>query len=419
MKYFALIDCNNFYASCERIFEPCLENQPLIVLSNNDGCVVARSKEAKLLGIKMGEPFFKIKDYCERLKIVVRSSNYSLYGDISERIMSLLREMSQDIEIYSIDEAFISFSRLSLQEIFDKCIQIRHVLKQWIGITVSIGIATSKTLAKMASTLAKKSESGVFAISNDPSSEVIFKSFPIEDIWGIGSGIKTTLYKRRIYTAWELKCQDPISIRNLLGVVGERMVWELRGMSCLPLEKAAIKKSITTSRSFGKVVHTQEELWEAISTYANRACVKLRAQESYARAICVFLESNLNSQEGIRRYNNKIVNFTSPTSDTSYMITAAKQAVSNLYVEGYHYKKCGIILLDLISKNQYMPDLFIKADSKKKEHLFDVYDAINARFGKDTLFFAAMGTHFSWKMLSGNRSPLYTTSWNQLAKAKA
>lgn len=420
MKYFVLVDCNNFYASCERIFEPRLERRPIVVLSNNDGCVVARSQEAKQFGIKMGEPFFKIKDLCERLKIIVRSSNYCLYGDISERIMRILTDMSEEIQVYSIDEAFLTFpEQMPIQEILAHCAEIRCLVKQWVGIPVSIGIAPSKTLAKLAGTFAKKNVSGIFSISTKEIHASILKEFPVEDIWGIGSQLKTRLYARNIRTAWEFQAQNPDAIRKLLGVVGERILWELRGISCLPLEKTEAKKSITCSRSFGQTISTHAELAEALSTYVSRAGAKLRTQDSCTRAICVFVETILDAKTGLRQHERQAMDLVYPTSDTPRLISAAKQCLDQLFRADQRYKKCGIILLDLIPKTQVMPDLFMPPSDPKREHLAKVIDNLNERFGKNRVFYGAMGVNASWKMRSENLSKHYTTSWDGLAIAHA
>lgn len=420
MKYFALIDCNNFYASCERIFEPHLEKRALVVLSNNDGCVVARSQEAKQLGIKMGEPYFKIKDLCERLKIIVRSSNYTLYGDISERIMLILSSIAEEIEIYSIDEAFVTFPcNTPSEEIVELCLNTRSRIKQWVGVPVSIGIAPTKTLAKIAASLAKKSASGVFSIDSNEILEKILKDYPIEDIWGIGSALKTRLFGRNIHTAWELQAQDPSFIRKLMGVVGERILWELQGVSCLPLEKVQDKKNIASSQSFGKIITEYDELAEALSTYVNRACIKLRKQNSCTKAICVYVEAIIDSSNNLRFYDNRVATFPFPSCDTPYIIGTAKKCLEKLFRPGQRYKKCGIILLDLIPKSQVMPDLFFKTRNTKREKIAELYDNINAQFGKNSIIYGAMGINSSWKMRKEKASRRYTTSWDELAIAKA
>ncbi len=420
MKYFILVDCNNFYASCERLFNPTLEKRPVIVLSNNDGCVVARSNEAKQVGIKMGEPFFKIRDLCERLKVTVCSSNYQLYGDLSQRVMRILTELADEIQIYSIDEAFLTFTEQTpLKEIYERCIEVRRLIKKWVGIPVSIGIAPTKTLAKVAGTVAKKNPQGVFCIASRGVHESTLKDFPVGDVWGIGSKLQERLHSIGIRTAWEFQKQDAIFVRKIMGVVGERMLWELRGRSCLPLEKAQPKKSICSSRSFGTTVTEINDLAEALSTYVNTACAKLRQQNSYATAICVFLEAIIDPQTNIRQHDSKILQLALPTNDTPHIITAAKNCLAALFQKEKRYKKCGVVLIDLLPAANVMPDLFLKPAGSKRERIAEVYDHLNTRFGKRTLFYGAMGVHSHWKMRREQGSPHYTTCWDELAIVKA
>lgn len=420
-KFFVLVDCDNFYVSCERLFNPSLEKRAVIVLSNNDGCVVARSQEAKKLGIKMGEPFFQIKQLCERLKILVYSSNYALYGDISQRIMQILRTMAEDLEIYSIDEAFLTFSSASASDLFEHCKEMRRIIKKWVGISVSIGIASTKTLAKVATSIAKKNGQGVALLNSDI--ESVLKTVLVEDIWGIGSNTKVKLHARSMTTAWEFQKQDPSCIRKLLGVVGERILWELRGRSCLPLERAAAKKSIASSRSFGKVVTDPTELAEALSTYVNTACVKLRQQKSCTQAICVYLELAIDYQSNApytgARQHSAVVSFKVPTNDTPQVIVAAKSCLAYLYREGLRYRKCGVILLDLIPEAQVSGDLFLKHSDESRQSVAKVFDSLNKRFGKNTVFYGAMGVQQSWKMRSQRRSDGNSSSWNDLPVVKS
>jgi len=419
-KYYILVDCNNFYASCERLFCPRLEKRAIVVLSNNDGCVVARSQEAKQLGIKMGEPYFKIKDLCERLKIVVCSSNYQLYGDLSQRVMRILIGIAEEIQIYSIDEAFLTFpDQMPLKEIFGHCIEVRRLIKKWVGIPVSIGIAPTKTLAKAAGAMAKKNPQGVFCIASRAVHETVLKDFPVGDVWGIGSRFQNRLHALGIRTAWDFQKQDPSAVRKSMGVVGERMLWELRGRSCLPLEKAQPKKSICCSRSFGNVITELDDLAEALSTYVNTACIKVREQHCCAQAICVFAEAIIDSQTGLRQHDSKTASLLAPTNDTSQIITAAKSCLAAIFQKEKRYKKCGIILLDLLPEANVMPDLFLQPLSSKRKRLAEVYDHLNARFGKRTLFYGAMGVNPHWKMRSEQGSGHYTTSWDGLAVAKA
>lgn len=420
MSYFVLADCNNFYVSCERLFNPKLENCPVIVLSNNDGCVVARSQEAKKIGIKMGEPFFKIRDLCDCKGVVVLSSNYRLYGDISKRIMTLLAEHAPEIEIYSIDEAFLKYSSsFSFSDLTAICENLKHHIKKCVGIPISLGIAQTKTLAKVANDLAKKtSKSGVFCITPETRIDIL-DDYPIGDVWGIGRRLSERLRCLGIFNAGEFSRMDPIVIRKKMGVVGERMIWELNGTSCLEIEEPVPKKSITCSRSFGRVVLEKHVLAEALSTYVNNACQKLRGQQSCAHALLVFLESQVDSQSPLRRYFNTSESFQLPTNDTGLIISVAKRCLDRIYHEGERYKKCGVLLLDLIPESSVIPDLFLGASHPKRNAFMKAADAINERFGRNKIFFGAMGIERPWTMKSDRRSMFNTTQWDYLAIAKA
>jgi DNA polymerase V len=422
MDYFVLVDCNNFYVSCERLFNPRLEARAVIVLSNNDGCVVARSREAKQLGIPMGAPFFKIRDVCRHQNILVYSSNYALYGDLSQRVMQILTEMSPEIQIYSIDEAFLKFSGSTPpEEMRAHCVSIRKKIKKWVGIPTSIGIAPTKTLAKVANDLAKKDTvHGVFDLSSPEVQLKILKDYPIEEVWGIGSRLKVKLQSWGIYTAGEFREADPVFIRRKLGVVGERMLWELRGISCLPLElERAPKQSITCSRSFGQAVTEQEGLEEALATYMASACVRLREEGSCAQALCVFVEAYLDAKAGTRQTFSTAIDLPFPTHDTPVLIHIAKQCLKKIFRVGHRYKKCGVILLDLIAQERIAPDLFTGNVDPKRERVAGIVDALNAHLGKNTLFYGAMGIDPSWKMRSQKRSSGFTSAWETLAKVKA
>lgn len=419
---FVLVDCNNFYASCERLFNPRLEGKPVIVLSNNDGCVVARSQEAKKLGIKMGEPFFKIKEFCRRHRIAVYSSNYRLYGDLSARVMQILTSMAPEIQIYSIDEAFLCFPpTVDPQELFQHCLAMRQKIKKWTGIPVSMGIAPTKTLAKAASKMAKKSSEGVFSLLDVALREKILREFPIEDLWGIGSRLNKRLRAQDIATAWQLQEKEPATIRDLMGVVGERMLWELRGVSCLELEEPAPRKSITSSRSFGNAICDFKLLSEALCHFAATACLKLREQNSYARSLYVYAESTLNPLTGERQTSGMGVPLPFPTQDTPKIITAAKKCLKQIFRKEAKYKKCGIILLDLVQEQDVVPDLFLGNIDPKRKRANKAVDAINNYFGKNTIFYGAMGvsTDPAWKMRSDKSSCYNTTSWKHLPVVRA
>lgn len=420
MSDFILADCNNFFVSCERLLNPKLEGIPVIVLSNNDGCVVARSQEAKAMGIKMGHPYFQIKDLCDACQVAIYSSNYRLYSDLSKRVMNILSGAAPEMEIYSIDEAFLKYpDSLNPETLFFEAVELRKKIKKWVGIPVSLGIAPTKTLAKIANDIAKKNRSqGVFDLRSQKVQGEVLRDFPIEDVWGIGTRLSEYLKGKGVRTAEEFRGKEPLQVRKWMGVTGERMVWELRGVSCLGIEEAKPKKSIITSRSFGRFLTDKKILEEALSSFITLAAVRLRAQKSSANAICVFLESILDSKWGSRRHYSLAKAFPFPTSDTPQMISKGKAILSEIFIEKERYKKCGVILLDLISDKLIIPDLFVGGMAPKRKAFMQVVDALNARFKKNSLFFGAVGLS-SWKMGSDKRSAYNATEWDQLPIAKA
>ncbi len=421
MGLFFLVDCNNFYVSCERLFAPHLQEKPVIVLSNNDGCVVARSQEAKQLNIQMGEPFFKIRDFCHHHHVTVQSSNYEFYGDISQRVMQILREYASEMEVYSIDEAFLYYPSPHFEEIpWEIATSIKKKVKKQSGIPVSIGIAPTKTLAKLANHLAKKNrEIGIFDLSSFQKVKNSIENIPIGDVWGIGRQTQTKLHSWGVFTIGQFCALESLFVRKKLGVIGEKIFWELHGIPCLALESPDPKKSITCSRSFGKNVTDPNELTEALATYVNSACIRLRDQHSSTQAIYVFLEALIDSKTGTRSHECQTLAFLAPTNDTSLIMDYAKIALLSLFRKGIHYKKCGIILLDIIEDRYIALDLFQPKANPKRELLMKTYDQINSRFGKNTLFYASMGTHPQWKMRSDKHSRRYTTNWNELPIAFA
>ena len=386
MSYFILADCNDFFVSCERLFHPRLEGKPVIVLSSNDGCVVSRSQETKKMGIKMGEPYFKIKNFCEG-KVIVFSSHFKFYGDISHRVMDVLLSTAEEMEVYSVDEAFLKFSeKRDHENLFQLCTEIKRKVKRWVGIPISLGIASTKTLAKVANDMAKKDRIiGVFDLTSPEVQKEVLSNYLIEEVWGIGSRLKERLYALAIRTAWEFRESDPSLIRRKMGVVGERMLWELRGISCLSLDEPAPKKNICYSRSFGRTITDLEELSEALSSYVTGACVKLRAQNSCASAITVFLEAVLDSKEGTRRHSGMTTSFSQPTNFTPQIITAAKACLNKMFFKSESYKKCGVILLDLISQKLVHPDLFLGSINPKWRRIMDTVDALNFYYGRNTI----------------------------------
>ena len=415
MKVFALVDCNNFYASCERVFDPSLKNRPIVVLSNNDGCIVARSNEVKALGIPMGVPFFEHEAVIEKHNVAVFSSNYQLYGDMSQRVMDSLRLFAPDMEVYSIDEAFLRLDYLLPRNLYEYCKTIRAKVMQWTGIPVSIGIGPSKVLAKVANRVAKKqTDDGVFDIRSQKTQDEILKTLDVEKIWGIAGRWAERLGRMGIEKASELRDASPTIIRKHLSVVGERLLRELKGQSCIDLEDIQPRKNIMSSKSFGTLLTKKEPLEEALANYAARACEKLRQQNSRAQAVHVFVQTN-GFRETDKQYSNALTcTLTIPTSDTRLIIEAAKFCLNRIYKQGYRYKKTGIMLLDLIPASLEQKHLFVDFDHRPGDHLMELVDRINKDHGPDTLFFGAQGVTREWKMRCGLRSPRYTTQWDEL-----
>ncbi len=414
MSIFALVDCNNFYASCERVFNPHLENKAIIILSNNDGCVIARSNEAKKLGIPMGAPFYRWKKLCDNNTLYAFSSNYALYGDMSNRIMTLLTHFCPDIEIYSIDEAFLALDQFDENNLFSYSEKIRNTIKQCTGMPVSIGIAPTKTLAKIANHIAKKkTPNGIFDLSNPHIRDKVLAQFPIEDIWGIGRKLAKRLNELHIKTASDLRDANLKMIRMHFSVVMERLVEELRGISCIPLEMVQPRQQIMSSRSFGKPVTELWELEEALSFYTAKACVKLRKQKSLAGGISIFLHTNTFKENDPQYGNSMNYHFSEPTSDSGFIISAAKKCLKNIFREGFRYKKTGILLLDLSPLRIKQFDLLSNRQNKS-ESLMQTFDFINEKLGKNTLFLAAEGIQRHWKTRCDRRSKRYTTQWDEL-----
>lgn len=413
---YALVDCNNFYVSCERVFKPHLEEKPAVVLSNNDGCVIARSAEAKKLQIPMGAPYYQWKQFFRDNQVNVFSSNYELYGDFSQRVMEALREFCDNVEVYSIDEAFLLFENMNNQSLIKHANDIRNEIRKWTGIPTSIGIGPTKTLAKIANKVAKThAASPVFALLTIEQQEMILRDFPIEDIWGIGSRLAQRLKELNIHTALQLRDADAKELRMHFSVVMEKTIQELRGLSCIPLEMIQPRKQIITSRSFGKLVTKLEELEEAVSYYTANACQKLRSQQSLAKAIQVFIHTNIFRKNQPQYGNSIIVPFTMATADSAHIISCAKLGLNKIYRSGYQYNKAGIILVDIIPAVLQQQDMLAQF-SPKRELLMKVMDSINKEFGRRTLFYCAEGIEQTWKISCSMRSPRYTTNWQELAK---
>ena len=421
MKYiFALVDCNNFYVSCERIFEPSLEGRPVVVLSNNDGCVVSRSNEAKKLGIGMGVAFFKVRDFAVKHGLVALSSNYTLYADMSRRVMETLCNFTPEIEVYSIDEAFLNLSGLG-DNLTDYGRRIRQTVKQWTGMPVSVGIAETKTLAKIANRIAKRSPeaAGVFELTEQAHIDEALAKTGVEHIWGVG--IKTCIKLKRegIKTALALRGVDVEWMRRRFGVTGVRTVYELRGICCYELEEQPpTKKGITVSRMFGRKVETVEELKEAIANYASRAGEKLRDEGLAAGAMTVYVMTSRFVDPRKRYFNSRGVNFPTATNYTPELIDYATGAIERLYKKGFLYTKAGLILGDLVPEGKVQGNLFDRADRQKSRRLMRAIDAVNIKLPDSRLIWAAEGIDQSWRTKFAKRSKRYTTQWDELVEVE-
>ncbi len=418
-RLFALVDCNNFYVSCERIFSPSLENKPVVVLSNNDGCIIARSNEAKALGIKMGQPIFQCKDLIARHRVHVFSSNYSLYGDISRRVMDVLAGFTPDVEVYSIDEAFLGLDGI-VRDPLDWAREIRRTVRKWVGVPVSIGIGPSKTLAKAAARVAKKDprHDGVFDITScarDTLAEI-----GVEDVWGIGRRYSRLLTRAGICSARDLSDVDDAWAKKHLTITGLRTVMELRGTSCISLEQVfSPKKAIMCSRSFGRKVYSLEELNEAAAAYTSRAAEKLRAQGGAAGFIeVVLIEFPFNG--GFPKTHISGMNIPVATAYTPELIHYAHALLEKIYRSGPAYRKVGVMLASIVPRGQVQTNLFFPCPEGEKEmRLMETIDRINARFGAGTISHAAAGFERPWQMRQARKSARFTTSWEEIPLVRA
>ena len=415
----ALIDCNNFYASCERIFNPRLIGKPIVVLSNNDGCIITRSAEAKELGIKMGEPYFKAKKIIDKNNVRVFSSNYSLYGDISQRVMETLARFASDVEIYSIDEAFLGLNGFENYELSKYCKYIRRTIKQWVGIPVSIGVSTTKTLSKIANNLAKKNKEydGVCILKSWFDINEALKLTPIEDVWGIGRRLSVFLKKYKINTAYDFTQLDKGWIRKNMGVVGEKTFLELCGVSCIELELIpSDKKSCCVSRSFSKPVEKIDDLEESVSSYGTRVAEKIREEGLVAESMSIFVLTNyFNRKE--KQYSNSIkLQLPYPTNNSIKIVKRALEGIRKIYREGYRYKKAGVILYGLTKAKQTRG--LLDYDRENSDSIMNTFDRINERYGSSTIRLASEGVDKSWRMRRESVSPCYTTRFDDLVEVK-
>lgn len=414
-----LCDCNNFYASCERVFNPSLIGRPVVVLSNNDGCIVARSNEAKAIGIKMGEPLFKARELILRHNVAVFSSNYQLYGDMSQRVMMTLKELVDSVEVYSIDEAFLDFSNNPIESLQSHGVALCQTVRRNTGIPVSIGIAPTKTLAKVASKLCKKYPklNGCCLMHRPEDITKVLITYPIEDIWGIGRRYSKMLKECGIHTAEQFRQQSREWVKVRMGIVGVRTWLELHGEPCIELEHTgADRKSICVSRSFAKEYTTIEPLQEAVATFVAMAAEKLRQQKGVAAKMQLFLMTNRFREGSNFFYDNEMITFSTPTDSSLELIEAATKGLRRLVRLGCGYKKAGVVLSEISPNVSTQIGLFDEIDRPKHKALMKTMDALNDRMGRGAVSIAAQGelTHSN----SENVSPRCTTQWDEILKVK-
>jgi DNA polymerase V len=424
--YKAIVDCNSFYCSCERVFRPDLWKKPVVVLSNNDGCIISRSDEAKALGVGMAGPYFKERHIIEQNGITVFSSNYNLYGDMSRRVMDTLRTFSHSVEVYSVDEAFMDLKDIAEKDLYDYARHIRRTVEQWTGISVSVGVARTKTLAKIANHMAKKNKKAtgcVTVLATRDDQHNALRQTRVSEVWGVGRQYAEKLGNMGIISAWELmNMNEEWAASHLGGVTGARLFKELKGEPCIemrnPLE---VKKMIATTRMFGDPVTDIQSIREAVATYTSRAAEKLRRQHSAAGIVSVCIVS---------KEENHTVNFNrgatasayttlpAPTSITNELIKPAVQLVDRLYKTGNSYKKAGVMLSGLVPDTSIQANLFLPESKNTGRRLMDMVDNVNFSMRDDVLKFAASGTERNWKMRQELRSDRFTSRWDELFEVK-
>lgn len=413
----AILDCNAFYSSCERVFRPHLRTKPVVVLSNNDGCMISVSPEAKLLGLKLGAPVHEVREIIRKNRVHVFSSNYQLYGDLSRRVMRILDELHPDVLQYSIDEAFIDFSHVPPGDEEKWAHEVCLRVTRETGIPVTIGVGRTKTIAKIASKRAKKIKQKAMYLA-DEDMETALRDTPVGDVWGIGYASALKLQAHKILTAWEFR-EHPNTplIRSLLTVTGERLRDELRGISCVEPGEMSEKKMISSTRSFGRRVYDRIELEEAVSTYVGFACEKLRAQESVARGLSVFLRTGAFDHKNTYHRNDGQIFLISPTSDTGQFTRAAIEIVRSLYRKDVAYKKAGVFIFDISPRRGQQVDLF-HVEDERSAPLMSAMDVINKKWGRGTVRMASCGTKQDWRMLCEKRSDKTQLHWHDLVEVR-
>lgn len=413
MRFIALVDCDNFFVSCERLFQPHLRHKPTVVLSRNDGCIIARSKEAKALGIPMGAPLFRWKPFLKNHDVEIFSSNFSLYGDLSSRVMRLIESSYPHVEIYSVDEAFVEIDD---PDPVKGAFELRERIAKWVGIPVTIGLARSKTLAKVAAKRAKRQGTGVDFLETASDEETALTHLPVGDLWGIGRRLSVFLKKHGVHSALALRNQSDTWVKRHLSVVGLRLVWELRGTSCLPLEDAPTpNQSILTSRSFHAPLSTLDELEERIARFTAKGAQKLRRQKKRAGVLNVFIRTSPHKDPQSFYANESAHIFVEPTAYTPHLIEAAKKALRRIFRPHLFYKRAGVLLADFADDSCYQRDLFFEEDSsrsRKQTALMHIMDEIQEQYGHQALYFAAEGPQ---SLRNASRcSPCYTTCFEDL-----
>ena len=409
----ALVDCNSFYVSCERLFNPKIQKKAVVVLSNNDGCVISRSTEAKILGIKMGEPYFKVKDLVKKNKVEVFSSNYALYGDISRRVMRVLRTFSPKVEIYSIDEAFIDLSFIDEKGAEEYGKEIRSRVLKWTGIPTSVGIATTKTLSKVANHIAKKEKAGVVYLNKDIDERL--KKFAIEDVWGVGRQLSKFYYKNNIKNAYDLKNVSNYWVKKGTNVLGAKTAMELRGVPCIDLQIDQEKrKNCCVSRSFGRKVTEIEELEESVTTHCLNAAEKIRADDQLAKTITVFVRTSPFDKSKKYYSNSKTIDLPIATNNSLELIKNATKALSEIYVKGHRYQKAGVILTGLKDEKESQENLLTPLMNNKSKSLMKAIDYTNSKYGRYAISIAHAGLSKGWKMRREHSSKIDTASFDSL-----
>ncbi|MBV8800892.1 MAG: Y-family DNA polymerase [Alphaproteobacteria bacterium] len=417
---YALADCNTFYASCEKAFRPDLARKPVVVLSNNDGCVIALSNEAKALGLKMGSPYFQVKELCQRQGVVAFSSNYELYADMSARVMETLRELVPDVEVYSIDEAFLDLDRMPHVDLHAFARHLRKTVSRNTGIPVSIGVGTTKTLAKAANRYAKrKTTDFAWTIDTEEERQRILTWLETGDVWGIGHRLQARLAAMGVHTAWDFANLDSRVVRKTFSVTVQRVLWELQGTRCYGIAQEKPKKEIICSRAFGRVIYSSAELEQAVAKYVARAAEKLRSQQGYTQRVVVYAEGSNRFKDDLPWYYSTLVGLPRPTANTGELITACTKAAHSLFEKRplrpdprnpcSGFRKAGVTLTDITWAGEAQRELLVPLPSERSEKLMATMDRINTRYGRNALFNARMGIEPRWRMRRELKSPNYTT----------